>query len=129
MLHVSDPDASVVLVRVDYLYGVGPTGTASLQGSYLVQDAHLRRIAWLGPAIRVCCFEVGEEVAEQFPGFVDRTIGAKPHVDIAAFTRELLQARGITEADARRQFTDEFKAKIQRAKRDIAQGRGRIVKP
>jgi DICT domain-containing protein len=27
------------------------------------------------------------------------------------------------------EFTDEFKAKIQRAKRDIAEGRGRAVKP
>jgi hypothetical protein len=27
------------------------------------------------------------------------------------------------------EFTDEFKAKVERAKRDIAQGRGRIVKP
>ena len=26
-------------------------------------------------------------------------------------------------------FTDEFKAKIERAKRDIAEGRGRVVKP
>ena len=27
------------------------------------------------------------------------------------------------------EFTDEFKAKIDRAKRDIAEGRGRVVKP
>jgi hypothetical protein len=27
------------------------------------------------------------------------------------------------------EFTDEFKAKIERAKRDIADGRGRVVKP
>ncbi len=27
------------------------------------------------------------------------------------------------------EFTDDFKAKIERAKRDIAEGRGRIVKP
>jgi hypothetical protein len=27
------------------------------------------------------------------------------------------------------EFTDEFKAKIERAKRDIAEGRGRLVKP
>jgi hypothetical protein len=27
------------------------------------------------------------------------------------------------------EFTDEFKAKIERAKRDIAEGRGRVVNP
>ena len=27
------------------------------------------------------------------------------------------------------EFADEFKAKIERAKRDIAEGRGRVVKP
>ena len=27
------------------------------------------------------------------------------------------------------EFTDEFKAKIERAKRDVAEGRGRVVKP
>ena len=53
-------------------------------------------IAWLGPSIRVCCFEVGEEVAEQFPSAVVDRSHAKPHVDIAAFTSELLQRRGIT---------------------------------
>lgn len=54
-------------------------------------------LAWLGPAIRVCCFEVGEEVAEQFPVQAhDRKRGPKTHVDVAAFTTQLLQARGIT---------------------------------
>jgi len=40
--------------------------------------------AWLGPSIRVCCFEVGEEVVDQFresyaeaESFVDRS-GVKP---------------------------------------------------
>ena len=27
------------------------------------------------------------------------------------------------------EFTDEFKAKIEKAKKDIAEGRGRVVKP
>jgi hypothetical protein len=27
------------------------------------------------------------------------------------------------------EFTDEFKAKIERAKRDISEGRGRVIKP
>lgn len=49
-----------------------------------------RGLAYLGPSIRVCCFEVGEEVAEQFPAqYVDRS-RAKPHVDLPAFTRDAL---------------------------------------
>jgi len=55
-------------------------------------------LAFLGPSIRVCCFEVGEEVAAQFaPRFVDRTLGAKPHVDIPAMTIEILRERGFAE--------------------------------
>src|SRR5205823_719911 len=54
--------------------------------------------AFLGPSIRVCCFEVGEEVAAQFDSrFVDRTLGAKPHVDIPAMTIDLLRQRGFQE--------------------------------
>jgi len=51
--------------------------------------------AWLGPSIRSCCFEVGEEVAIQFPQkFVERT-KAKPHVDLVSFTAHVLESRGI----------------------------------
>ncbi len=53
--------------------------------------------AYLGPSIRVCCFEVGEEVAAQFDeSFIDRT-RAKPHVDLVAMTRAILRARGFAE--------------------------------
>jgi len=53
--------------------------------------------AWLGPSIRVCCFEVGEEVAERFDErFLDRS-RAKPHVDLVAFTADVLSAGGITQ--------------------------------
>ena len=53
--------------------------------------------AYLGPTIRVCCFEVGEELALQFPAeFVDRT-HAKPHVDVVAFTAAVLRERGFTD--------------------------------
>ena len=52
--------------------------------------------AYLGPSIRVCCFEVGEEVAAQFDArFVDRTRGEKPHIDLAKFTDDILRRRGV----------------------------------
>ena len=55
--------------------------------------------AYLGPSIRSCCFEVGEEVATQFDAaFVDRT-RARPHVDLIAFTTDILRSRGITRID------------------------------
>jgi YfiH family protein len=57
--------------------------------------------AWLGPSIRVCCFEVGEEVVDQFRAsypdaerFVDRG-GSKPHIDLPRLTAALLIERGF----------------------------------
>ncbi len=57
--------------------------------------------AWLGPSIRVCCFEVGEEVVDEFrasysnaEAFVDRS-NAKPHIDLPALTTALLVERGF----------------------------------
>lgn len=51
--------------------------------------------AYLGPSIRVCCFEVGEEVASQFDArYVDPT-RPKPHVDLVAYTTDILRARGL----------------------------------
>ena len=58
--------------------------------------------AWLGPSIRVCCFEVGEEVVDEFQSsyadaeaFVDRG-RTRPHIDLAGLTRELLLQRGFS---------------------------------
>lgn len=49
----------------------------------------------IGPAISRCCFEVGEEVAEEFGGeFVDRS-RAKPHVDLIAAVQLELAAGGV----------------------------------
>lgn len=54
--------------------------------------------AYLGPSIRVCCFEVGEEVASQFEArYIDRT-HAKPHVDLVAFTTGILREKGFPDA-------------------------------
>ena len=52
--------------------------------------------AYLGPSIRVCCFEVGEEVAVQFDArWIDRGRGAKPHVDLVRMTEFILRERGV----------------------------------
>jgi YfiH family protein len=53
-------------------------------------------LAWLGPSIRVCCFEVGEEVVAQFPHrYVDRNRGRKAHIDLAAMTADVLRDAGM----------------------------------
>jgi polyphenol oxidase len=52
--------------------------------------------AYLGPSIRVCCFEVGEEVAVQFDEpWIHRGRGPKPHVDLARMTEAILRRRGV----------------------------------
>jgi YfiH family protein len=53
--------------------------------------------AYLGPSIRVCCFEVGEEVAAQFDErYLDRS-RPKAHVDLAKFTIDILRERGFAD--------------------------------
>lgn len=60
--------------------------------------------AWLGPSIRGCCFEVGEEVVDAFANrygnvedCVDRTRGERPHFDLVRMTRRVLAESGIGE--------------------------------
>ncbi len=52
--------------------------------------------AWIGPSIRVCCYEVGGEVAAQFAGdFVRAQCGGKFRLDLAAVNRSQLEASGV----------------------------------
>ena len=53
--------------------------------------------AFLGPSIRACCFEVGEEVASQFDArYVDRS-REKAHVDLVQLTIDVLRRRGFSD--------------------------------
>jgi YfiH family protein len=63
-------------------------------------DAAVAQV-WLGPTIRVCCFEVGEEVVEDFlasyanaESFINRS-RTKPHIDVAGLTVALLIESGF----------------------------------
>jgi YfiH family protein len=58
--------------------------------------------AWIGPAIGPCCYEVGEEVAEQVaavsgPEVVVTAPDRKPHLDLVAAARRQLESAGVTE--------------------------------
>lgn len=62
--------------------------------------AEVRHIkAFISPCISLKNFEVGEEVAAQFPDeFVDRDHYEKPHVDLKEFIRHQLLEQGMMES-------------------------------
>lgn len=51
----------------------------------------------IGPCIASCCFEVGEDVAAQFPAHITRW-EPKPHVDLVDANRQQLIAAGVPAA-------------------------------
>jgi YfiH family protein len=52
--------------------------------------------AWLGPAIRACCYEVGGEVAERFPAeFARSSDDGRFRLDLPAVVRSQLEAAGV----------------------------------
>jgi YfiH family protein len=58
--------------------------------------------AWIGPSIGPCCYEVGDEVAEQVaaasdPEVVVAGLSGKPHLDLVAAARRQLTSAGVTE--------------------------------
>jgi polyphenol oxidase len=67
--------------------GVIANGAGAIRA--LVGDAALT--AAIGPAAGACCYEVGPELHERFPGF-----SAGPNLDLKAIARNQLVAAGVT---------------------------------
>lgn len=52
----------------------------------------------IGPCIRGCCYEVGEEVASRFPETALRRTGGRPYLDLPTVARLALEAAGVLSA-------------------------------
>ena len=50
----------------------------------------------IGPAIRGCCYEVGEDVAARFPSEAVRATDGKPRLDLPTAARIALLAAGVS---------------------------------
>lgn len=87
---VADPRGAVAVLHAGWrgtVAGVVKAGIARLQ------EMGFRPVhAWIGAGIQRCCFEVGDEVAAEFPAiFVEA--GPKPKVDLARhLTAQLYKA-------------------------------------
>jgi polyphenol oxidase len=69
---------------------------AHLESRFGVRPSTL--VGAVGPAIRRCCFEVGEEVAEAFSGDLGPAVHrgpGRPHIDLVAANRLVLEAAGV----------------------------------
>ncbi len=93
----------------------GPAGLAAVHAGWRgiaagVVPATLEKLqgrpaewtAWIGPAIGACCYEVGEDVAEQVAaasgsGIVTINPGGQHHLDLPGAARCQLQTAGIGE--------------------------------
>ena len=78
--------------------GAARTAVRELRTRFGVEPGSLS--AHIGPAIGICCYEVGGEVAAQFAGdFLRRPCGGRFRLDLKAANRAQLEAEGVPAAN------------------------------
>jgi YfiH family protein len=97
----ADDEGRVAAVHAGWRGTVKGVAQAAVEALVSVGARRERIRAAIGPSICARCFEVGEEVAEEFdrlvPDAVVRASGAKPHVDLQLANKLLLLAAGLRE--------------------------------
>ncbi len=89
------PEAdAVVTAQAGVLTGVLENSLDQLSEHFGSRSADLE--AATGPAIGSCCFEVGPEVASQFPTEFVSAKKPRPHIDLSEYVRALLIDRGVS---------------------------------
>jgi len=66
-------------------------GVVARLGAAMTREGHEPKRAAVGPGIGPCCFEVGPEVADRFPGRTGQTTWGTVSVDLAAEIERQLQ--------------------------------------
>lgn len=79
----------------------GAAGVIVPKGIEMMKSLGANRLkAWISPCIGPVSFEVGEEVANQFPSaFVIDATFAKPHVDLQGFLMHQMVSNGVRRSD------------------------------
>ena len=123
----------------------GPGGLAAVHAGWRglvngVIPAALREVpgplsewtAWIGPAIGVCCYEVGEDVAEQVvqaaadPAVAVPGPSGRPHLDLQLVARRQLEKAGIGEVVTLARCTRCDEEKLESYRRN-GKGAGRNI--
>ena len=53
-----------------------------------------KMVAYIGPSAGACCYEVGQEVADRFPGYIIEKNGSQT-LDLKGFNRDGIAGEGV----------------------------------
>lgn len=97
---LGDGDGRVAAVHAGWRGTVAGVASAAVEALVSIGARRERLKAALGPSICAHCFEVGEEVAAQFPPPAVVRGEARPHIDLWEANRAQLAAAGVGAVDA-----------------------------